>query len=98
MLKELNYIRVDNLKELEPRFSSQQSFYGKALVKYGDNLKVLYSYLTPVAYVENGKQVITNDDNLLSKTTMKHIHEFLNQYGFEDLPKQELIKKYGGNI
>lgn len=97
MLKELNYIKVENLNELEPRFSNQQSFYGKALVGYDDRLKVLYSYLTPVAYVEDGNQVVTNDDTLLSNTAMRHIHEFFKQFG-KDLPKQKLIKRYGGII
>lgn len=90
-------VKVENLNELEPRFSSQQSFYGKALVGYAGRLKVLYSYLTPVAYVEDGEQVVTNDNSLLSNATMKHIHEFLKQFG-KDLPKQQLIKHYGGLI
>jgi hypothetical protein len=54
--------------------------------------------MTPVAKVSHSEQVITSDQNLLSNATMRHIHEFINQYGLEDLPKQKLIKKYGGKL
>lgn len=90
--------KVSQLKELVPRYANQQSFYGKALVADQNGTKVLYSYMTPVAKVSHSEQVITSDRNLLSNTTMRHIHEFINQYGLKDLPKQELIKKYGGNL
>ena len=90
--------KVSQLVELVPRYANQQSFYGKALVAGQNGYKVLYSYMTPVAKVADDKQVITSDRNLLSNTTMRHVHEFINQYGIEDLPKQQLIKKYGGKI
>lgn len=91
-------VKVKNLNELKPRFSSQQSFYGKALVGINNGVRVLYSYLTPVALIAGNKQIITNNEDLLSNTTMQHIHEFLKQFGSYDGPKSTLIKKFAGQI
>lgn len=91
-------VKVKNLSELKPRFSSKQSFYGKALVGIDNGVRVLYSYLTPVALIVGDKQIITNNEDLLSSTTMRHIHEFLKQFGSYDGPKSTLIKKFAGQI
>lgn len=85
------------MKELKPIYSNQQSFYQKAYIKDIKGGKVLYSYMTPVASVIGGKQVITNKMADLTATTMKHIHEFLKQNG-TDYPKAKLVKDFSGDV
>lgn len=43
------------MKNLECRFDSRQSFYGKAKVDYEGEKQVLYSYGTRVCDIENDK-------------------------------------------
>jgi hypothetical protein len=97
-LESINDIKVSQLTELDSKFSGQKSFYGKALVGINNGVRVLYSYLTPVALIADDKQIITNNEDLLSPTTMRHIHEFLKQFGSYDGSKSTLIKKFAGQI
>ena len=70
--------------ELKSIYSGQKSFYGKAVV-YQDNYSiVLYSYNTRVAEINK----LTGQASVLglySRTTTKHIIEFLKQYYNSDL-------------
>ena len=62
---------------LEPRYSSRNSFYGKARVVTKDNGdEELYSYGTHVAGVRNGKPYTKGK---FSATTSSHQNEFFKQ-------------------
>lgn len=79
---------------LEPRFDSHKSFYGKAKVGIDDNgNKTLYSYGTPVVKIRNG-MVTLGDYALCSATTTRHTKDFLKQNGFAVGSKSELSKMY----
>jgi hypothetical protein len=66
------------IKELLPKYSTQQSFYKKAYVLRDDSNNVaLKSYTTIVAEIINGEVKISGE---YSRTTMIHIREFLKQY------------------
>lgn len=83
--------------ELECRYDTRQSFYGKALVEdiYNDNsVLVLYSYGTKVA------QITKNKDNTkyrylgkYSQTTTRHQKEFFKQNGLSDNDIKKLFKE-----
>lgn len=78
--------------ELQPIY--EKSFYGKATVENIENEIILKSYKTKVASIKSGKAVIYKDE-LMSKTTLRHIRAFLYKYGFEwDLTKKELLQRY----
>lgn len=77
---------------LEPKYSTQKSFYKKALVSVslsrGDHI-YLFSYKTLVASACNGE--LKKHWNGYSRTTMKHISEFARQFASydHDLNKKE---------
>lgn len=88
--------------DLECRFDSRQSFYGKAVVeeiehsgKYGTSkLLNLYSYGTLVAkvfYSINGTIEYIYFGKY-SKTTTRHQKEFFKQNGLSDKEIKELFK------
>lgn len=64
---------------LKPRFDARKSFYNKAEVNFDaeTNTYTLQSYTTEVASICNGKVKINGE---YSKTTMRHIREFLAQF------------------
>ena len=68
---------------LEPQFTPQKSFGGKAIVKEGK----LYSYETLVAEYKHEKLYLKG---YYSKTTAKHIREFAVQNGFRRPTKKEM--------
>lgn len=66
--------------ELDARYDSRKSFYGKAhVIDHENGVLELQSYDTIVARIENGT-VVKNDIGLHSMTTNRHIREFLKQY------------------
>lgn len=71
------------LRELEPMKDTAKSFYKKAYVGFDDNTKdyMLYSYNTLIASYnrDSGAVKLTSDYNY-SKTTLRHLKEFLYQY------------------
>lgn len=77
---------------LTPLYTSQKSFYGKAIV-YAvedgqDNYYTLHSYGTAVVSVYVGPGNIAYMKRLwdsYSSTTMRHVNEFLIQEGFTKL-------------
>lgn len=78
-------------KYLEPIYSNQKSFYGKAIVETTDGVTRLYSYATPVAKIEDNTYYCYNTQ---SQTTRKYIKEFFKQYNLEDT-EIKLVMKYG---
>lgn len=70
-----------NVTELQPIYSTQKSFYRKAMVSTADNNeKLLFSYDTLVAgFKDGGLSFLTGNDYHLTRTTVKHINEFLSQ-------------------
>lgn len=79
------------LLELKPVFENVKSYYSKATVKIEDNKKTLISYNTKVAEIEDGKIKVYNTQ---SKTTVRHIREFLRQNGFKNMSKKEIEQYY----
>lgn len=74
---------------LEPRYDSQKSFYGKAkIIKDGTNIK-LQSYSTIVAEY-NPLKGIMEVHGWWSNTTQRHVNEFLMQYNFSKHTKKEI--------
>jgi hypothetical protein len=77
--------------ELRPIHSNRKSFYGKAFVIEREGRKVLRSYQTEVAYIENGQAVVKGN---YSNTTSCHIKEFLLQNGFHAVNGRQWLKDY----
>ena len=83
--------------ELECRYDTRQSFYGKTKVKetqyIGLNLIELYSYGTLVAKIEEkeDKKVYIYLGRY-SQTTTRHQKEFFKQNGLSDKQIKELFK------
>ena len=68
-------------EKLEPKHENCRSYYGKAHILYEDDGSVaLQSYNTIVLRLVNGNIVRFWDG--YSATTMRHINEFLQQFGF----------------
>lgn len=84
--------------ELDCRYDSRQSFYGKARVeqKEYDNFiaLVLYSYDTEVASIEeyNNGMIKYYYNGKYSQTTTRHQKEFFKQNGLSDKEIKELFK------
>lgn len=91
--------------ELECRFDSRQSFYGKAKVEvkqttgeHGEAiLKDLYSYGTLVAkvlysYIDGVEKTTYVCMGKYSQTTTRHQKEFFKQQGLNDKEIKELFK------
>lgn len=79
--------KLVNICDLLPN-DSQKVFYGKAKVKiYSDNTKILQSYNTDVAKIDENGNVIRLWDGWTA-TTGKHIKAFcgLNKKEFLNLP------------
>lgn len=83
-------------EELVPRYDSHKSFYGKAVVRKHDNYATLVSYKTDVAVIKFtdkfSVQVLTD---ALTSTTLRHVKEFLKQYGIKAESKSQIIDDYG---
>lgn len=81
-------MKIKDSYELSARFDSRQSFYGKAHVEVLDNgNKLLYSYDTLVAPIENGKKYC---NGTYSATTTRHIKEFFRQETGDILSTKQL--------
>lgn len=70
---------------------SRKSFYGKAEVITEGNTIKLKSYNTIVAKIENNRPSVFGT---YSATTLRHIKEFLKQYGFKADTKDQIVKDY----
>jgi hypothetical protein len=83
---------IPTKKYLEPRFDSRKSFYDKAYVTEEGNKKVLTSYTTQVAKIEDGKATVYGT---YSQTTLRHIKEFLKDNGFKAENSKQIMQDYG---
>jgi len=83
--------------ELTPKYNNQKSFYKKAIVEETEDTLTLYSYDTPVAEIykdtERGRADATVY-NMESRTTVKHIKEFLLQNSFRASTKSQIKRDY----
>ena len=71
---------------VELRARTQKSFYGKAQIYYDDDLGTasLYSYGTFMVEILDGTVVKFNlNEYDYSRTTMKHVNDFLVQHGMD---------------
>ena len=87
---------MENLKYLQPVYSSQRSYYGKAKVlSLDEHTHGLYSYGELVAAVRNNEVKLCYYWDY-SRTTVKHVHEFLAQYafGFDEYTPQALRNSF----
>ena len=73
---------MEEMFELQARYDSRKSFYGKAKVVVEGNVLSLYSYNTLVAVIIDGK-VTRADIGVWSTTTNRHIREFIKQFSVE---------------
>lgn len=88
--------KIEFLHDLEPHFDNAKSFYGKAKVYRNDKGSILLmSYSTIVAEVID--EAVTDDGQKqikvhghYSKTTARHINEFIQQYGFNKMNKKQM--------
>lgn len=77
---------------LECKFNSRKSFYGKARTEKKEGKLILISYSTEVAFIEDNKAVVKG---YYSMTTLRHIKEFLLQNGFKAENKKQILKDHG---
>ena len=85
--------------DLECRFDSRQSFYGKAVVEIEEDViaynELLHSYGTLVAIYTKDKKTNLKQFTYLGKfsqTTTRHQKEFFKQHGLSDKEIKELFK------
>ena len=77
---------------LQALHDGRKQFYGKAKVRQEGKRRILKSYATDVAFIEEGKPVVKG---MFSNTTTRHIKEFLKQQGFKAETSQQILKDYG---
>lgn len=77
--------------ELKSMYDRQKSFYSKAIVIEENDTKTLLSYTTKVAEIQGEKAYVFDT---YSKTTLRHIKEFLLQNGFKAINKNQIEKDY----
>jgi hypothetical protein len=85
-------------RELLPIYDNAKSFYKKAMVMHysdngGNNLNLLYSYETLAASIDTIKGRISVY-NLESRTTTRHVKEFIRQYTFRAYSTQEIKRLF----
>lgn len=69
----------DKLVDLEPRYDSAKSFYGKATIAFNPNKVELISYTTRICnYSETTKMLQFNPSFQNSRTTRRHVWEFIH--------------------
>lgn len=86
--------------DLEARYDSRASFYGKAHVEDYGFKQVLVSYSTEVATITMAPEERAGDDiaevtGTYSATTLRHIKEFLRQNGFTADTGKQIMADYG---
>lgn len=69
----------------------QKSYYNKAIIFEDDNYIVLRSYNTDVLAIDKSNNKLLRLWNGWSRTTSKHINDFLMLYGFATLNKKEWL-------
>jgi hypothetical protein len=83
--------------ELQPRNDSAKSFYKKAYVKIDGNRSILVSYTTEVACITSGTTHAEDKVEVYGTygaTTLRHIKEFLKQFGHTADTKKQIERDY----
>jgi len=84
--------------DLQARYDSRASFYGKArVVENGEDLELI-SYQTRVAVIYPATETEPRRARVYgtySATTLRHIKEFLLQNGFEAKNSKQIMADYG---
>ena len=93
---EIDPTAYDNREFLEPRYDGAQSFYRKAEVVQTRTGFLLESFRVPVVLISE-KTVFLGTDWNYSRTTIRHVKEFLKQQGYKAESKEQILKDYGGN-
>jgi hypothetical protein len=85
--------------DLQTKFDARASFYGKARVQADYPEVRLISYTTHVASIKyNGQPDDKGTPEVYgtySQTTLRHIKEFLLQYGFDARNSKQIMADYG---
>jgi hypothetical protein len=88
--------------ELQTRYDSRASFHGKAHIEADYPEVRLISYSTHVASIRyNGfdnEPSAAEVCGTYSATTLRHIKEFLKQYGFEANTAKQIMADYGVTV
>lgn len=95
----------EHTRDLSAKFDRANSFYGKAIVKEDDEKLTLYSYKKKVCEIIKRVRKSPDDDmrdcvtiftpeHYDSATTVKHIKEFLKQFGFKAETKKQIFSDY----
>ena len=79
------------MSELRTIYDSRKSFYDKANVRTEGDRTILKSYSTDVAYIENDIAFVKGS---YSKTTSRHVREFLRQNGYKAENTKQILKDY----
>lgn len=82
------------LFELTPKFDSRKSFYGKALIRFEGDLKLLFSFGTPVAYIGPDRLPVMLNGWDYSQTTLRHVKEFLKQNDLKADSLEQMRRDY----
>lgn len=93
---EIDPTAYENRAFLEPRFDGAQSFYRKAEVIETRTGFLLESFRVPVVLISEKKVFLGTDWNY-SRTTARHVKEFLKQQGYKAESTAQILKDYGGN-
>lgn len=93
---EIDPTAYENRVFLKPRYDGAQSFYRKAEVVQTRTGFLLESFRVPVVSISN-KTVFLGADWNYSRTTIRHVKEFLKQQGYKAESKEQILKDYGGN-
>lgn len=84
----------ENLKELQPMFNSQKSYYSKAKILKNGAILSLFSYDYLVAEIDTIDHKAKIYLAKPSQTTLKHIKDFLWQNNFKVVDKKQILKDY----
>lgn len=77
---------------LNPRYDSRKSFYKKAkVITLEDGITALKSYNTIVVKIIGTRPLVTDT---YSATTLRHIKEFLKQWGYKADSKAQILEDY----
>ena len=82
---------------LKPQQDKRKTFSNKAEIEETENKAVLFSYLTPVCEIDKKAKTFklnnkVKSELLFSNTTLRHIREFLYQFGINtDTSKKALM-------
>ena len=80
-------------EELKPQFGNAKSFYRRAYVEKTHTGYRLTSYDSEVAEISDGR-VLLGCDWDYSRTTLRHVKEFLKQHGYKAENKEQIKRLY----